>query len=364
MTFSLRSTRIISGFILSLITTSALGSEVNTTNHFMTGLNTLANNCKTIGWNVLSGIGIGIVNVTNTLVPASDMFKKGMENPKSAICAAAFATYAGYTIKSSSKLAFDFKKAHNFVNPDKTVKTGSERIGLLLQDCYDNMLVTLHTKRPNYYNAKNIAFAQIYGITLIANETNEDFLLRVIGKENDDLNEYRVLIAKYLHNSSLLPRILYKAPILVEQAQKNLIAQGRLKSFDTYGDLNESQMNLIEEEVKRLNSAFVIPNKISHYDSNDSDSIDEYDYYNPSHLSKIKNGLKHSAQTIGTVLVKLPKAFANGLTILTKATNKFLVNLVYTKEQKAQWDYWLLCKQKAALERLATEIAEQKLNRQ
>ncbi|BDC34477.1 hypothetical protein Noda2021_04350 [Candidatus Dependentiae bacterium Noda2021] len=49
------------------------------------GLDTVGKNLKTIGFNVAAGVGSGIVNATNALVPASEIFKQSLENPKTAL---------------------------------------------------------------------------------------------------------------------------------------------------------------------------------------------------------------------------------------------------------------------------------------
>lgn len=344
MRYSLRSIRMVTTLVgLFLLSPVSASEKQSSTNYFVSGLKTVAQNSKIIGWNVLSGIGTSIVHVTNALVPTSYLFKQSMENPKTALCAAAITTYVGYTLKSSAQLAEKFKEAHNYINPDQTIKTANQRLSLALQDCYEDIVddaKKLMQQQPN-------GLALILGVP-ISDEKIKDEII----KECKELDKHRNVLARYLHRASLLPRVLYKAPIVVEQALNNLNVAGKLVSFETYGELSQEQMDLIEQEVKRLNSMLVRPDK--HYESYHDDTQDDDSFEESNSIMKTA---QKGARYLGSLLAKTPHAFITGLRVLPHAANKWLVNMIYSKEQQAQWDYWLLCKQKAALERLQNELS-------
>lgn len=376
MRYSLRSIRMVSTLVGLFLISPVSASEQSSTNYFVSGLKTVAQNSKIIGWNVLSGIGTGIVHVTNALVPTSYLFKQSMENPKTAVCAAAITTYVGYTLKSSAQLAEKFKEAHNYINPNELERTCNPRLSLALQDCYENirekaqgflkstLTVTSSSlsSNNNLVEATNALQQKPKLLVSIWNTNNAheeqqkkdpiDRLKVEIEKERVQLDNHSKVLVDYLHRASLLPGILYEAPIIVQQAQNNLIAAGKLVSFETYGELSQEQMDLIEQEVKRLNSMLVRPDK--HYESYHDDTQDDDSFEESNSIMKTA---QKGARYLGSLLAKTPHAFITGLRVLPHAANKWLVNMIYSKEQQAQWDYWLLCKQKAALERLQNELS-------
>ncbi|MFZ5954561.1 MAG: hypothetical protein ACOYT8_05685 [Candidatus Dependentiae bacterium] len=343
MTFSLRSTRIISGFILSLITTSALGSEVNTTNHFMTGLNTLANNCKTIGWNVLSGIGTGVVNTTHAVVPASELFKQTMENPKAAIGLGSLVAYVGYKWHSAKTMDTGVKLAHNYINPNNAQTLGSPRIGLLLQDCYENPLKKLLVSRSEYSLLENPSLIRAQ-------------ILLKIKEETEQLNEHISTLSSYLHRSTLIPRIpliprkINKWPVILEQI---LDAQGKtIAQIETF---THREMNQIENELKRRNVLFYTNQNLNPLKDFEW-SIDEQE----SRLAMITQALGKGVGALARLIVGVPKAVIVGGYVTAWGLNRFAGNLLFS-EQRSQIDYWLAFKQKAALVRLKTELTLEKI---
>jgi hypothetical protein len=346
----------VTGFLAMLQVSPVAASEPSSTNHFVAGLKTVANNSKIIGWNVLSGIGTGIVHVTNALVPTSYLFKESMENPKTALCAAAITTYLGYTIKSSVQLAAAYTEAHTFVHADRfyvKADQGEEkshiRIGYRLQDCYQDLLnevkkIVLAKPNSNKHEKKDDAELRY------KNVINDQ-----INSESAQLIKEKRKIEQYLKHSSLMPQLLYEAPILVEQVVQNLKSAGKLADFKSYGELSENEIRLIEKEVQRLNKFLVNPHAEIIYPTDESCDEDSFDVPQ-TRIADIKGGIAKGARYLASIMVRTPKAIVTGLRVMPHALNKWLVNMIYTKEQQAQWDYWLLCKQQAALERLQNNL--------
>lgn len=350
MRYSLRYVRMVTGLLAVLLVSPVAASEPSTTNQFVAGIKTIAHNSKIIGWNVLSGIGTGIVHVTNALVPTSYLFKQSMENPKTAVCAAAITTYLGYTIKSSVQLAVEYEKAHTYVNAERVEEGGYIRIGYRLQDCYEDLMTEVKKivpVVPSLNKHDNEDDAEIRYKNLINNK---------IASESAHLTKQKIKIEHYLKHSSLMPQLLYEAPILVEQVIQNLKGAGKLADFKSYGELSENEIRLIEKEVQRLNKFLVKPYSQATHQTDESYS-DEDSFDEPqTRFAGFKGSITKGAYYLASIMAKTPKAVVTGLRVMPHALNKWLVNMIYTKEQQAQWDYWLLCKQQAALERLQNNL--------
>ncbi|BDC34478.1 hypothetical protein Noda2021_04360 [Candidatus Dependentiae bacterium Noda2021] len=251
-------------------------------------------------------------------------------------------------MRSASIQAQHVKRVHEYINPTKAVSTGSSQIRIVVQDAYQDMLQQVFDKIPAYSQ-----YAMIYQRHGIPENVKLE-LIKAIYDEKIKLDECIKILAQYLHRATLLPRMVYKGPILVKVAEKNLVKANKIPLVATYEKLTQQEMNLLEQEVKRLNSYLPIGSHVQP-DQQDEDH-DEWSVEDQGVAHRLKHYFVSGCAVLGNGLRQAPKALYTGASLLTHAVNKYLTGLVYSKEQTAQWDYWLACKQKAALARLEQEL--------